>query len=152
MNMNHWMESVIHTNQKKPFPLLSYPSVQYLYVTVKELVCGSAVNRLIPQLMETGCRAFHFGESADMALMLEKLPGDYLILGNISPSAGFNNNTPDGIDLMTRGLLERCRDHRNFVPSSGCDIPPGTDLDNISAFFDTVDAYYYRQHLFDMVG
>ena len=32
--------------------------------------CGSSVNQLIPQLKETGCRAFHFGESADMELML----------------------------------------------------------------------------------
>lgn len=114
--------------------------------------CGSAVNRLIPQMLETGCRAFHFGESADMEWMLEQFPKDNLILGNISPSAGFNNNTPEGINLLTRGLLEKCKGHHNFIPSSGCDIPPNTDLDNVRSFFDTVESYYYRQHLFDMVG
>ena len=41
MNMYNWMERVIY-GPKKPFPLLSYPCVQYLYVTVKELVCSSA--------------------------------------------------------------------------------------------------------------
>ena len=114
--------------------------------------CGSAINHQIPQLMETGCKAFHFGESADMTLMLENLPKDYLILGNISPSNGFNNNTPEGINLMTRRLLEKCGKHKNFVISSGCDIPPNTDLDNISSFFDTVESHYYMQHLWDLVG
>lgn len=114
--------------------------------------CGSAINHQVTQLMETGCRAFHFGESADMTMMLEKLPKDYLILGNISPSNGFNNNTPEGINLMTRRLLEQCGHHKNFVISSGCDIPPNTDLDTISSFFDTVESHYYMQHLWDMVG
>ena len=114
--------------------------------------CGSAINHQVTQLMETGCKAFHFGESADMTMMLEKLPKDYLILGNISPSNGFNNNTPEGINLMTRRLLEQCGHHKNFVISSGCDIPPNTDLDTISSFFDTVESHYYMQHLWDMVG
>ncbi|HIS80641.1 MAG TPA: uroporphyrinogen decarboxylase family protein [Candidatus Scatomonas merdavium] len=114
--------------------------------------CGSAINHQVEQLMETGCKAFHFGESADMPMMLEKLPKDYLVLGNISPSNGFNNKTPEELNLMTRRLLEQCGTHKNFVVSSGCDVPPNTDMDNINEFFKTVEAFYYRQHLWDMLG
>ena len=56
------------------------------------------------------------------------------------------------LDVYKRQLLEQCGHHKNFVISSGCDIPPNTDLDTISSFFDTVESHYYMQHLWDMVG
>ena len=37
MNMYNWVERMIY-GPKKPLPLLSFPSVQYLFITVKELV------------------------------------------------------------------------------------------------------------------
>ncbi len=114
--------------------------------------CGNVINRQVEQLKETGCRIFHFGEPADMPMMLEKLPKDSLILGNISPSGVFNNNTQEGMNLATRRLLESCGHYNNFIISSGCDVPPTTDLDMIATFFDTVDAHYYKQRLWDMVG
>ena len=41
MNMYNWIDQVIHDRNKKPFPLLTYPSVQMMYITVKELVSNS---------------------------------------------------------------------------------------------------------------
>ncbi len=45
MNMYNWMERVIY-GPKKPFPLLSYPCVQYLYVTVSRSWYAAALTRL----------------------------------------------------------------------------------------------------------
>jgi len=38
----------------------------------------------------------------------------------------------------TRALLEATRNYKNFIISSGCDIPPGTPLANLNAFYRAV--------------
>ena len=113
--------------------------------------CGSAINQLVPEMLETGCIAYHFGESADMKAMLEKIPRNFLVMGNISPSNAFNNNSVQNIKHVTTRLLNQCGHYNNFIISSGCDIPPYTDFDNIDAFFEVVQSYYYRQHLWDII-
>ena len=114
--------------------------------------CGSAINSLTEPMKETGCLAFHFGESADMLHMMESFPSNYLILGNVSPSKKFNNATPDELRIATTGLLNACSKYPNFVISSGCDIPPCTDFDNIDMFFKTVSDFYYRRRLWDIIA
>lgn len=113
--------------------------------------CGTYVNQLVDQILATGCRAYHFGETADMPMMLEKIPENYLVFGNISASKKFNNATPEQTRLATLRLLRECTDHNNFVISSSCDIPPCTDLDNIDIFFETVQDFYYRRKLWDII-
>lgn len=114
--------------------------------------CGSAINQLVEPMQETGCFAFHFGESADMVHMLESFPRNYLIMGNVSPSKKFNNATLEDTRLATIGLLNACGKYNNFIVSSGCDIPPCTDLDNIDMFFKTANDYYYRNKLWDIIA
>ena len=41
MNMYNWVEQTIYTERKKALPILSFPAVQYLYLTVRELVADS---------------------------------------------------------------------------------------------------------------
>ena len=41
MNMYNWIEQQIYTERKKSLPILTFPAVQYLYVTVRELVADS---------------------------------------------------------------------------------------------------------------
>ncbi len=41
----------------------------------------------------------------------------------------------------TAELLEKMKEHPNFVLSSGCDTPPYTPMANIDAFFDELHAY-----------
>ena len=113
--------------------------------------CGGAVNKLIPQMLETGCLGYHFGEPADMKLMLENIPRNFLVMGNISASKVFNHSSVNDLNHATTRLLNLCGKYNNFIISSGCDIPPYTDFDNIDAFFDVAKSYYYRQHLWDVI-
>lgn len=113
--------------------------------------CGSAVNRLLPQVLNTGCNAFHFGDHVNLREILEKFPKDKLVLGNVSPSSVFNGKPPKGVRMSTQKLLFECMDFDNFLISSGCDIPPDTDLENIDAFFETVKANYYKRALYEMI-
>ncbi|SHH95066.1 uroporphyrinogen decarboxylase [Sporobacter termitidis DSM 10068] len=109
--------------------------------------CGGAVPHLMGSIMDTGCYAFHFGDAVDMASMLEKIPRNYLVMGNISPARVFNKGTAEQVRLETLKLLNQCGSYNNFVISSGCDIPPDVDLDNVNMFFKTVEGFYYRQSL-----
>jgi uroporphyrinogen decarboxylase len=102
--------------------------------------CGNTVP-LIPALLATGCRAFHFGNAVSMTDILPQLPADVLALGNIDPAGVFKMSDAATIKAKTKALLEACKAYPNFVPSSGCDIPPGTSLLNIEAFYQAVGEF-----------
>jgi uroporphyrinogen decarboxylase len=114
--------------------------------------CGSAVPHLLDSILDTGCFAFHFGDSVDMLSILEKIPRNYLVMGNISPSRVFNRATAEQVRLETLKLLRKCGRFNNFVISSGCDLPPDVDLDNVAAFFKTVEGFYYRESLLNAIS
>lgn len=93
-------------------------------------------------LISNGAAAYHFGDAIDLKVMLEKMPASVPICGNISPSEQFLNGTPESMRNAVTQLLEKCSVHKNFVLSSGCDIPPASNWDNIRAFFDASDKFY----------
>lgn len=93
-------------------------------------------------IASTGAAAFHFGNAVDMEEMLEKMPKDRLVMGNIDPAEQFRNGTPESIREETLALMERCCKYDNFVISSGCDIPPMSKWENIDAFFDAAAEFY----------
>ncbi len=113
--------------------------------------CGTNAVLLIDSILATGCRVFHFGDSINMAEMMPHIPANYIAMGNISPSKLFFNGTPEKMRIETTRLLEATKQYPNFLISSGCDIPPLTDMDNIASFFTTIDKFYYKQHLLDLL-
>ncbi|HUT23851.1 MAG TPA: uroporphyrinogen decarboxylase family protein [Sumerlaeia bacterium] len=50
----------------------------------------------------------------------------------------FQNGTPQAVGEATRALLEATKSYKNFIISSGCDIPPGTPLASLNAFYRAV--------------
>lgn len=104
--------------------------------------CGNYAYLMTKSIRENGCRAFHFGDSVDMEQMLQKMGPEPLVMGNISPSGEFRNGTPETMREAVTALMDRCSSYANFVPSSGCDLPPVCSWDNIHAFFDAVNHYY----------
>ena len=70
------------------------------------------------------------------------MPDDVLVMGNVDPVSSFRNGTPESVRADTLNLLGRCSEYKNFIPSSGCDIPPVSPWANIDAFFAAVDEFY----------
>ena len=93
-------------------------------------------------IARNGCKAFHFGNSVDMEQMIQKMPSDAVVMGNIDPASEFRNGTPETMAEAVRDLMSRCGRYPNFVPSSGCDLPPVCSWENIRAFFNSVNQYY----------
>jgi uroporphyrinogen decarboxylase len=104
--------------------------------------CGSAVIHMIDSLLAVNADAYHFGNAVEMAQVMRCIPQNIIAMGNISPAEQFRGGTPESVRKATRELLEQCGHYPNFVISSGCDIPPLSSWDNISAFFDTVKEFY----------
>ena len=96
--------------------------------------CGNIVGQ-IPDWLATGAGAIHVGNAVRMTEVWPQIPPDVLIMGNISPVDEFKNGTPESMTRAVFELLEAGRPYPNFVLSSGCDIPPGTPMTNVRAFF-----------------
>ena len=106
--------------------------------------CGNAIANLVEDIVSCGAAAYHFGNAVPMLTMLEKMPREVVVMGNIDPVGEFRGGTPDSIYASTTALLEACKDYPNFVISSGCDIPPMAKWENIDAFFKAVTDYYAK--------
>lgn len=104
--------------------------------------CGPAVTKMVPQLLETGAAAYHFGNAVDMKEMLAQMPEDVLTMGNVDPVSAFRNGTPESVRAETLRIMGECCGHKNFLISSGCDIPPLSPWENIDAFFAAVEEFY----------
>lgn len=105
--------------------------------------CGNVVP-LLNQIKSLNMNAYSFGNAIDIEEALKVLPEDTLVIGNIDPAGVIRNGDPKMIRKETTELLERCSKYKNFVISSGCDIPPMTSMENLDAFFDAIHEYYER--------
>lgn len=105
--------------------------------------CGNTLS-LVDSMVSTGSMGFHFGNAVDMTEILPKVPSDRLVFGNIDPAGVFKNSSQEDIILKTMDLLNRCSSYKNFILSSGCDIPPGTPMKNIDAFMKALKQFNHN--------
>lgn len=103
--------------------------------------CGNTIP-LISSILTNGAGAYHFGNAIKLDQMLALVPEDRLVLGNVDPAGQFKNGTPESIYAAATELMNRCSAHKNWVISSGCDIPPLSPWENIDAFFQAVKDFY----------
>lgn len=103
--------------------------------------CGNTIP-LIDSILTVGAAAYHFGNAIKMSDMLKLIPADTIAFGNVDPASQFRNGTPESIREATLSILKDCSQHRNFVISSGCDVPPLSSWNNIDAFFAAVKDFY----------
>ena len=103
--------------------------------------CGNTIP-LIKDILSIGADGLHFGNFIKLDEMLPLVPPDIAVFGNVSPAGQFKNGTAQSITENTLEILEKCGGYKNYIPSSGCDIPPTSPLENIDAFFAAVREYY----------
>jgi len=96
-------------------------------------ICGNT-NHLIKSMLDSGA----VGLSLDSVINFEELkkiiPQEITLMGNLNPVKIFLQSTPDQVAEATKSLKESMKDTKNFILSSGCDIPINTPLKNIAAF------------------
>ena len=94
----------------------------------------------LPAIQETGLKVFHFGAPMDIVGALGKVPADVVLCGNLDPTAVFGQLSPPEVTTRTAHLLAATATHRNFVISSGCDLPPSAPLASLDAFYQAVNS------------
>jgi len=102
--------------------------------------CGN-VGQCTHAMLESGAKALHFGNKINMLDVLKECPENIVVMGNLDPVGIFKQASPTEVFSSTKKLLDQTTDYKNFVISSGCDIPPHVPAENISAFFDAVNDY-----------
>ena len=103
--------------------------------------CGNTIP-LIGSILNTGAKVLHFGNSINLAEMLQLTPRSILVSGNVDPARQFRNGTPESVRETTLDLLSQCAKYDNFILSSGCDIPPASPMPNVEAFFSAAKDFY----------
>ena len=102
--------------------------------------CGNTKN-LVTSMIGTGAMGFHFGNAVNMSDIMPQIPWGRIAFGNIDPASVFKNGTTEDVRAKTWELLEKTFIYKNFVLSSGCDIPPGTPIENIEEFFKKLEEF-----------
>lgn len=96
--------------------------------------CGNT-GHVTRSMISTGARGLHFGNRIDIMDVLEEVPSERLVFGNIDPVGIFKMSGPEVMRTVCRELLNKTSAYRNFILSSGCEIPPGVSASNFESFF-----------------
>ncbi len=101
------------------------------------LILHNCATKLVhlPAVLESGLHAFHFGAPMDLVTALSRVPADVVLCGNLDPTGVFVQSSPTEITTRTLGMLKATANHRNFVLSSGCDVPPTAPLASLDALY-----------------
>lgn len=102
--------------------------------------CGNS-GQCTPAMLASKAKALHFGNKIDITEVLKECPSDIIVMGNLDPVGIFKQANTEEIKNQTKQLLEKVGNYKNFVISSGCDIPPHTPFKNIHAFFEATKEY-----------
>ena len=105
--------------------------------------CGNK-GQCTQAMIETGAGALHFGNAANMVNVLETCPENVVVMGNIDPVGILKQASAETVYRTTTELLEKTAQYKNFVLSSGCDMPPMVPTENILAFYQALDDFNKR--------
>lgn len=102
--------------------------------------CGNT-GHCTDAMVNSGAKGLHFGNRADMAEALRECPEDLLVMGNIDPVGIMQQASPEKVREETLALLDATAQWDNFILSTGCDVPPQTPFENISAFYEALEEF-----------
>jgi len=115
-------------------------SGRYFSYLVEELkaplilhICGNTTH-LLKKMSNTGAIGLSLDSLVNLKEASKIVPSNVALIGNLDPVRIFLQSTPEEVAKATRDLVEEMKGAKNFILSSGCDLPVGTPLENIEAF------------------
>lgn len=103
--------------------------------------CGN-ITPIMPSIKKIDALVYSVGNSINLDDALVGLGDESIIIGNLDPAGIIRNSTPEEVKTETLALLKKYGFRKNFILSSGCDIPPATPLENLDAFFEAWKEFY----------
>lgn len=102
--------------------------------------CGNT-GHCTEAMLAVGAMGYHFGNKADMLEVLNQCPSDVLVMGNLDPVGLMKMSACKEVEQATSDLLKATSSYRNYILSTGCDVPPHVPLENVAAFYKAFKAY-----------
>lgn len=102
--------------------------------------CGNT-GHCTQAMLETRAAGLHFGNKIDITKVLQECPDNILIMGNIDPVGIIKEASAQQVKEKTYQLLEQTSRWKNFVLSTGCDVPPNVPFENILAYYQAMTEY-----------
>lgn len=96
-------------------------------------ICGDT-NHLINRMVETGAQILSLDHNVVLKDTIKKIPSNVTLMGNIDPVNVMLDSTPLEVKKNVSALLKDMKGWRNFILSTGCDLPIDTPMENIAAF------------------
>lgn len=100
-------------------------------------ICGNTM-QFIDKMTESGVDGLSLDSvqaGVDIAGAAELIPEDMIIMGNICPTGKILTGTAAETRQEVVDLLRSMQKYKNFVLSTGCDLPQEVPLENIEAMF-----------------
>lgn len=114
---------------------LQTPEFSFIYHN-----CGAKLAHL-KEILKDGAAIHHFGKPMDLVAALQQVDDHTILAGNLDPAEVFVGSTSAVVYQQTRELLDATAERRNFVLSSGCDLPPNMPLENLDAFYRAISDF-----------
>jgi uroporphyrinogen decarboxylase len=77
----------------------------------------------------------------DISQAITQVGSEVILAGNLDPTSVFHSGTIAEVETQTSALMSLASPYKNFIISSGCDIPPHTPVENLDAFYRVVREY-----------
>ena len=100
-------------------------------------ICGN-ITPIFDDLLSTGVDIIDVDYQVRAEHAIQMASNRVCLRGNLDPSSDFRFGTPDSIKRVTGSLIKKVNAYPKWILSSGCDIPPGTPAENITAFMNAV--------------
>ncbi len=102
--------------------------------------CGNT-GHCTDAMVKSGAKGLHFGNKIDMMDALSNCSENILVMGNLDPVGLIKQSSLDDIRKTTLDVLNKTGPYKNFILSTGCDVPPHVPFENIEALYETVAEY-----------
>lgn len=102
--------------------------------------CGNA-GHCTDAMVQSGAAGLHFGNKINMMDALADCPTDRLVMGNLDPVGLFKQSSSEEVYAATMDLLQQTKSWKNFILSTGCDVPPHIPAENIKSFYQALSDF-----------
>ncbi len=98
-------------------------------------ICNDATH-LLEEMALSGAEGICFDSQVNLPREAERLPSNLILLGNIDPKRIIERGTVEDVRWEVRRLLRHMKKFRNFILSTGCDVPLGVPIRNLEAMME----------------
>jgi len=95
-------------------------------------ICGNTTY-ILKAMAATGAEGLSLDTPVKLHEVIDMIP-DVVLIGNVDPVRVMLQGSPEKVYENTLDLRRKMKGHKNFILSTGCDLPPETPFENIEAF------------------